>query len=47
LGVYLDIFNVANQGTPTYVIEASGANDGVESNWTDPRTPRLAARVRF
>ena len=51
-GVYLDLFNLNNQGTPnngsrTAVIESSGSTYGNPNVWINPRTARLGFRVTF
>jgi hypothetical protein len=52
LGVFLDVFNVANIGTvdSTWrnpVTLLSGPNFGVPQAWVEPRTMRLGARVTW
>ena len=47
LSVYLDIFNVRNQGIATGLTEASGATYGVPSAWSTPRTFLLSGRLSF
>lgn len=46
-GLYVDVFNVTNQGITTSVNALSGANFGVPTGWLDPRTVRMALRVTF
>jgi hypothetical protein len=51
-GVYLDLFNLNNQGVPsngsrTAVIESSGSTFGNPNVWLNPRTARLGFRVTF
>lgn len=47
LSVYLDVFNINNQGVATGYTEASGASLGVPSGWSTPRTFQLSGRVTF
>ena len=52
LGVYLDLFNLNNQGvndagSRTSVIEASGTTFGNPNVWISPRLARLGFRVTF
>lgn len=52
LGVFADVFNVANQGVPdsdvaTPVFTGSGPNLGLPLVWRSPRQLRLAIRVEF
>ena len=47
LSVYLDVFNVNNQGAATGFTEASGANYGVPSGWSTPRTVLISGRLSF
>jgi hypothetical protein len=47
LSVFLDIYNVNNQGVATGLTEASGATYGVPSGWSTPRTYQLAGRLSF
>jgi hypothetical protein len=49
LSLYVDVFNLNNQGVPGLngYTEASGATYGQPSNWSPGRTVLLAARVSF
>ena len=47
LSVYLDVFNVSNQGIATGLTEASGATYGVPTGWSVPRTFQLSGRLSF
>ena len=52
IGVYLDIFNLNNQGVPdnsfrTAVIESSGSTFNNPNRWISPRLARLGFRVTF
>jgi hypothetical protein len=47
LGVFVDVFNVWNQGVALRINNASGPNLGVPTQWLDPRTVRAGARVIF
>jgi hypothetical protein len=52
LGIYLDIFNINNQGvidngSRTGVIEASGTTFGNPNVWISPRIARLGFRFTF
>jgi hypothetical protein len=50
LSVYLDVFNLNNQGVPSGIggyTEASGATFGQPANWAPGRTFTLAARLSF
>ncbi|MEO6237743.1 MAG: TonB-dependent receptor [Vicinamibacterales bacterium] len=47
LSVYLDIYNLTNQGAATAYTEASGATFGVPSGWSSPRSYILAGRFSF
>ena len=52
IGVYLDIFNVNNQGVidngvRTGVIDSSGTTFGNPNNWINPRLARLGVRFTF
>jgi hypothetical protein len=50
LSVYLDIFNVNNQGVAfgfPPVTEASGASFGLPSAWSTPRTYLISGRLNF
>ena len=47
LGVFADVFNVANHATPTRVVGTSGRNFGFAGSGVDPRTLRLAVRYTF
>jgi len=51
-GVYLDIFNLNNQGvidngSRTGVIDSSGTTFGNPNTWIQPRIARLGLRVTF
>ena len=51
-GIFLDIFNLNNQGAPlndsrTAVIESSGSTFNNPNRWTSPRTARLGFRLTF
>ena len=51
-GIYLDLFNMNNQGAPnngsrSAVIESSGSTYGNPNTWINPRTARLGFRVTF
>lgn len=51
-GVYLDIFNLNNQGvinggSATGIIDTSGSSFGNPNRWIDPRTLRLGFRFSF
>jgi hypothetical protein len=51
-GVYLDLFNLNNQGVidntiRTAVIEGSGSTFGNPNNWISPRIARLGLRLTF
>ena len=52
VGVFLDIFNLANKGvinnnSRSGVIEASGSTFGNPNVWVDPRLARLGFRIQF
>jgi hypothetical protein len=50
VGVYVDVFNLTNQGVPTAFPanrEPSGSNFGVPTQWIAPRTVQVAARLSF
>ena len=52
IGIYLDIFNVNNQGIPDNgdrrsVIENSGTTFGNPNRWISPRLARLGFRLMF
>lgn len=52
LGIYVDAFNVWNQGVPNSdvtnaVIDTSGLRFGEPAAWVDPRTLRVGLRVTF
>ena len=51
LSIYLDIFNVNNQGVATAAAapntEASGATYGLPVGWSTPRTYLLSGRFTF
>lgn len=46
-GLFLDVFNVWNQGVALRTNNVSGANLGVPSVWSEPRTIRAGVRVTF
>jgi Carboxypeptidase regulatory-like domain/TonB dependent receptor-like, beta-barrel len=47
VGVYLDVFNLMNQGIANRVNAVSGPNFGTPSAWSDPRVLRAGLRVGF
>jgi hypothetical protein len=52
LGIYVDVFNVGNQGVPNAEVAApiqqnSGPNYGKPLQWVDPRSVRLGFRLTF
>jgi hypothetical protein len=47
VGLYLDAFNVTNQGIATSVVVASGTQFGAPITWSDPRTARAGLRWMF
>ncbi|HUE88799.1 MAG TPA: TonB-dependent receptor [Vicinamibacterales bacterium] len=47
LGLYVDIFNVANLGRALGFARASGPAFGTPAGWTEPRTAQLGIRVAF
>jgi hypothetical protein len=47
LGIYLDVFNVNNQGIAQRVNAQSGPNFAVPVSWSPPRALRVGARVSF
>ena len=47
MGVYVDVFNVANRGAATSVVAASGPRLGDPTGWNDPRTARVGVRAWF
>jgi len=52
VGVYLDLFNLNNQGVidngvRTAVIDSSGSTFGNPNNWISPRIARLGLRLTF
>ena len=47
LGLFVDVFNVTNEGTALFVINASGPSFGEPLTWTDPRTVRAGLRYTF
>jgi hypothetical protein len=52
VGVYLDLFNLNNQGvndngSRTAVIESSGTSFGNPNVWISPRLARLGFRLTF
>ena len=52
LGIFVDVFNVFNQGVPdsnvsNAIADFSGARFGVPNAWVDPRLLRVGVRVTF
>jgi len=47
IGVYLDVFNVTNQGVATFVSALSGRGLGAPLAWSDPRAARIGLRWQF
>jgi hypothetical protein len=47
IGVYLDVFNLTNQGVATFVSTLSGSGLGAPLAWSDPRTARIGLRWQF
>lgn len=52
LGVYLEVFNVTNQGMPVIrfsraVLDTSGPSFGLPRSWTDPRVVQVGAKLGF
>lgn len=49
LGIYVDLLNLTNQGVPfaLTIVEQSGATYGEPNTWADPRSVRIAGRLRF
>jgi hypothetical protein len=51
VGVYLDIFNVTNDGAPVGLrglyTDVSGSSFGVPNSWSDPRLLRAGLRLEF
>jgi hypothetical protein len=47
LGVYVDVFNVTNQGVPTGIMVASGPYFGNPLGWSAPRTLRAGIRLSY
>ena len=47
LGLFVDAFNVTNEGTATHVNSQSGPGFGESIAWTDPRTIRAGLRYQF
>jgi hypothetical protein len=51
LSIYLDVFNLNNQGVATGAAapntEASGATYGVPTAWSTPRTFLISGRLTF
>jgi hypothetical protein len=47
LSLYVDIFNLNNQGIASGYVEASGATFGQPGGWSTPRTYLISARVSF
>lgn len=47
LGIYVDAFNLTNQGVATSVQDISGATFGQPGAWFLPRTIQVAVRVKF
>ncbi len=46
-GIYVDVFNLTNQGVALAVQELSGAAFGQPTQWTAPRTVQIAGRFKF
>jgi hypothetical protein len=47
IGVFVDAFNLTNQGVALRVTNISGPNLGVPTQWLDPRTVRAGVRLLF
>ena len=47
LGLFVDVFNLTNEGTATFVLPISGPGFGEPLAWTDPRTIRAGLRYTF
>jgi hypothetical protein len=47
LGVYVDLFNLNNQGVAQAVNTSSGPNFGLPTTWSAPRTVRVGMRMIF
>jgi len=47
LSLYVDVFNVTNQGIPGNYVEASGATFGQPQSWVTPRTYLISGRLSF
>jgi hypothetical protein len=52
LGLLVDVFNVANHGSPDpemrrAIMEVSGPTFGIPQTWVEPRTARAAVRATF
>jgi len=46
-GIFVDVFNVSNQGVALRTSNSSGPNLGVPTQWLDPRTLRMGVRLFF
>jgi hypothetical protein len=47
LGVFGEVFNVTNQGIALRVLNASGPNLGLPTQWSSPRLLQAGVRYRF
>lgn len=47
LGIFADVFNVANAGAARFYTARSGPNFGLPQVWIEPRVLRLGGRVTF
>ena len=47
VGIYVDVFNLTNQGIALGIIEASGGTFGTPSTWSSARSARVAGRIKF
>jgi outer membrane receptor protein involved in Fe transport len=47
IGVYVDVFNLTNNGVAVSIQDLSGATFGDPASWTSPRTVRAGVRVVF
>ena len=47
VGVFVNVFNITNQGIPFNVNPGSGPNFGLPIAWVDPRRVRAGVRVSF
>ena len=47
MGIFVDVFNVTNQGEALRVNQQSGPNLGLPLLWTDPRSARVGLHVVF